>query len=538
MRIFRDEPNNKNVSIIDRISGEMMNFECGHKLYENGQRIIKEPKAKKTGDTGDAKSGKPIVNSFGQRDIKIYESYPQYEVDGVKIVLTPTVGVIYLPAADITERAQELYTRMTELTLEYEKEFGTPHLSRYAALETGTDHFTVVKCRNNSRATSFMRHVYDDVARSIHLLAPNDKLERIIGKARFTWIITDLNTLIYNIENFRSTRLPLGMQLYSIVYDPYNMLRHPNNTVLFDNITFNDFQVTQHLLAIRSYGALVPGTPLPPESKPEDPAKLRGINDDLRYNIEQMVYPEFVPCFSFSDYTIVLCPKRRGALELMYLLGNNADAPYRKLTGTMPIHSINQEIYQVDYQDVVPLAASDTCNKCQTPLYDDIYGVFPDSRENKCHLYCATCLHSNYYEDGRMSYTFDGQPLYKDTNVIARMKYPRGVDDVIDMIPTVLSNLDMTPIKDILRASFYEPIYHEEPVGTPFAVLIIGYDSQSNVTKNIKYVGYNGSVGSFINYAMHPDNTFQRLVGYENAIKGFSEAKIFNCWIVSTRNSG
>jgi hypothetical protein len=499
MRIFKDDPadtNGKKIGFMSKIIGEMLNFEVGKEVFRNGVRY---------------RTDKPA-------------SYPSFTVDGVRTTISTNYGVIYAPnSLDLPEFAKYLKEEIVAASEDLVRDLKANYEQRYAALETGSDHFTVLKAKNSSHGTSIAKYVYDDIIRRIYVTDGTERLEKIIG-ARFVWIICPLEILIDNVENYISPRLPITSQWFSIVYDKYDMLVHPNNTQLEDNLTFRDFRACHNVKSITSWGTI------PEDFETMDiekwPEKYRDSVKLAQENYKNnKCYPEFVPGFEYSDWEIRLCPKRQGRLEIIRHLGNFT--PYARIYN-FPITPLERDVYEVSYHDIRinnSPAESDVCRFCRTPLYDDVYAVFSNASSNECQVYCPVCMHAKFDADG--NYQVDGTPLYRETDIIGRFKHNRKVDEVID---TITFTTDGEIIKDILKHSFRGELTLDAANNSIYRALIFGYTPNCN-PESIKYIAWNGPLGKYAQYAHNPSQFLTRVAGQKMTDKVMQHTAVFHAFI-------
>lgn len=495
MRIFKDEPGSK-VGFMEKIVGEMINMEAGKEVYRNGIRL---------------RTDKPA-------------SYPSFIVDNVRTTISTNYGVIYIPSSlDMSDFVKYLKDAIVTTTEAYQRDSGNHYENRHAALETGSDHFTALKAKHTIRGTSMAKHVYEDVIRRIYITDGSERLEKIIGN-RFSWIVCPLEMLVDNVENYTSPRLPFTSQLFSIVYDKDNLLTHANDTLLMDNLTFRDFRTCANIKSVMAWGSI-----------PEDFADINLEEWPEKYRESAKVlqethksyncYPEYIPGFDYNEWELRLCPKRRGRLEIIRQLGNFL--PFSK-TFHLPVIPLDRDVYELSYHDVNIVntpAAVDVCRFCLTPLYDDVYAVFPKATSNECRIYCPVCIHARFDEVGM--FQADGNPLYNESDIIGRFTYPRTVAEVIDTIKFP-GNGDL--VKEIIKASFQGDLTIDANPYAIYRALLFG----TGTDENVKYIAWNGPVGKYVLYANGPTQMLIRSLGLSTASRVLENAVVFHAFIYNS----
>jgi hypothetical protein len=488
-----------------KVAGEMMNLETGKKLYSKGVR-------------------KPI-------EIKKAKSYPRFQYDGITTTIIASMGVVYLPNhMDLHDTSRQLFQTLNEFSIKYCRELRTDesHLNRYTHLESGNDHFTSLKAKNNLLDTSFGKGPFDNLMRRIYVPNTSERLDKLVG-SRFTWFVLNHDNLLDNIENYINPRIPIAAQLTSILYDPNKHFNYTDNYVLDDNITFRNLRICKGIISVNAFMDLTRDVmaikteiddleEVGPECKVL-PKYIGAIKELQSYFKNYSKYPEFIPGFTLNEWNIKLCSKRRGRFEIIRQFG---DFTIYNTNTKVVIYPI-KDIYEVSYDEITisngPDRSNTVCKKCNTPLYDDCYGLF-NKDSSICEAYCPVCMHASFNETGY--YASDGAMIYKTQSgkVVGRFTYPVTVNAVIDSIP----GIDDT-IRDILKASFQYNIIVDNSLNSPFSAL---YICPGDI-KTAKYIAWNGPINRFISYIWYPEHKIHKLA--KDKINEIMEkSKIFFYW--------
>ena len=165
---------------------------------------------------------------------------------------------------------------------------------------------------------------------------------------------------------------------------------------------------------------------------------------------------------------------------------------------------------------------NDACAKCLTPLYDEIYLTYNTINSPTAKAYCQVCMHSTYHQNGQIYLGEIRQEmtltrLYHGSSVLARTKYPRSYNQVIDMVPN-------ETIKEILRSMYSKKntviTQHDFPT-------LLFTDCQANQTEfdtNI-YVGFT-ALSHYFDYCYQKSST-QSVKPTRNQFMGLREQQIF-----------
>ncbi len=451
------------------IAGEMLNQEYGKKLFEDGKYIESDN----------------------------HEPLPEICYDGVKILIKPNFGLLYVD--DRVEAIRDDYTRWVKLLTSRVEALSTLINNKYdrskqfTTVECGEDGFTSMKIKIPYAGTKYFKETAQppkaNLDRAVYSAQSTliGSFREKIGLARFTWVVYPLSRIYHGI--IAGVHAPdANKALYSyftLVYDPSYVIRDhevPSNDVIQRDLTVKDIKYANEVLPIYSAGELnkediinrinskkqeatTPETPTeqPAQSNQDDSTdraimevSLDNIINSSKFTINELRYPGFIPGLNASNASrIMYCPKRLGALELIKQLGRFPLNDLQYIGYKVPIHPITQDVYDtVDpVIDNTPFP-NDACAKCLTPLYDDIYLTYNTVNSPTAKAYCPVCMHSCYHTNDNL-YLNNIDPaqmsgfkrLYHNTAVLAKTKYNRTYNQVIDMI----SN---ETIKEILRSMY------------------------------------------------------------------------------------
>lgn len=217
MRIIKDKILS---SAVLKIAGEMFNLEAHREVCQDGEWVERDK----------------------------YATYPRFAENGVTMLFYPTYGFIVIPndlnPGDII---QSLSSRLDIFSQKYHRKFKQSHLQEAAPLETGAAHFIALQTKNNLWNTVVSPKKHELNARAFHNMEEviDNELDKLLGNARFTWFVCSMSQVIGGIDA-KSGKIPLLGQVFTIMYDRDDMTIHKNNTVLFDNLTFKDFRMSQN----------------------------------------------------------------------------------------------------------------------------------------------------------------------------------------------------------------------------------------------------------------------------------------------------
>ena len=410
------------------------------------------------------------------------QKYPSFVINDIKTTLKSNIGCIFVPNEYINNFSMKFKTGIISMSEKFKKQLHFDHLQVYSSLETGTDHFTVLKVKNNIETTSTSKTKSDDIIKRKICINEFEKIEKLSLDAKFTWLIYDHNQFIDDLNNYSYRRIPIICQLVSIFYDPEHILNLTNNQIYVNNLSFKNFRIFKNLLNICTYGEITPD--FIDKYKYSNKLDLSNIIEIWKKNIKK---PEFLPGWNSFGLSIILCQHRRAGFEIIRHLGNK----YIYNTKYIPLCNIEHVIYQVDYSDVIIdhsiiAKANNICSHCDTPLYDDIYMIFEDKTSNIGKAYCAICLHSTFDPESHIVKR-DGEPLYKKSDIIARLKYPTKLSEIID-------HMEIDDILKNILLSSYNKIYLDYDEYLNNAMYL-------NFSSNQKYIGWSDGINNFLLYA-------------------------------------
>lgn len=507
--IIRNAGPNKMSTII----GEMLNFEVGRRLFVDGVYIQPSVESK-------SKDGSKSTD-------KEHEPYRTLVFDGVKVLIKPTFGYLFLDSSVVdmgeTDVASPTLDKWTKLLarriVDLESTIPTMLLIKYGRrdayfpVETGEDGFTTMKMRMRTFDTEYVKptgRIRTNPDRVIISGRVGYDNKEDFGHARFTWVVHPLETLFHGLlAAAASPDVTKATNAYfTFIYDPRRILS-PNDTTLVQNpksvielcnkeLIATDIDCMHQILPIMSGGLLKledlisnlklattgddDETTQDLSSGPSEPSetqitiapdekfnrllqisKIVGSRYLRRLSIDKLRFPGFIPGIQggLTGYRIAYCPKRLGAIEIIRQLGTVAVSGnhiHPDALMSVPIKSLNMNVYDIRYQDVfidnvsVP---NDLCKQCKTPLYDDIYLTYQNQSDKFAKAYCHVCMHAVFVAgqlcNPSVSYVDAASitTLYQGCSVLAKTRYPRSVDKVIDTI-------ESEQVREIVRG-FYSP---------------------------------------------------------------------------------
>lgn len=405
--------------------------------------------------------------------------YPVFEIDGVVTNIKSNMGFIFLPGSLVENFTHDFMKGITSMESAFESLSGFNHLQTYSALETGSDQYTLVKVKNRLELSAIGTNIPGIIKRRIYINENNDKLERIVGTARFTWVIYSIEQFTNDLFNFLNRKIPISCQLVSIMYDPFKIINLQDKKIYIDNLTFKNFYACKNLLNICTYGE-INSEFLEKYKNTENTSIMSLIRDINNYkNI-----PEFMPEW-LNENMISLCEKRKGAFEIIKHLGKWNIFRNSIMFNYVHIDILSINVYIVKYEDIIIDnidKENNICANCNTPLYDDIYVLFKNPQSNIGKSYCAICMHCQYNEDGTICR--NGYKIYSSTDILARTIYPVKVSQIISTIKT------SAIVQEILLLSFSS--MHME------------YDDETNIfllkSSSKNYIGWPYDLNSYNKY--------------------------------------
>lgn len=459
------------------VAGEMLNFELGKKMFANG-KYLEAP----------------------------HEPYENIYFEGVKTTIKRNFGIIYTHGGfSFDENFATLIDDMMNL-IPYE----LCNRNGYIPLECSDNGFTTMKAKINFSSdtvvetgnyklsiTNFERVIWNRSG------GEGRDIFEYIGLNKFTWMIMGFSQLINNITRNATTPTHRDhlLEYFTIIHDVNSYITPSNDEymeILDNNLKLTDFKFMKVISPITSYGMLSTEKIIEKltEYKKQKKKKLTEPNGKIKpdiidlyledqhrseltfYNFKNIKNPAYVPNLKYITNNILYCNKRLGAFEIIKNLGdankykiNKHNSYYGSydLSESLTIVPIDRSVHAVNYNDIIinntlnmSIKTSDhghendKCFYCGTPLYGDVYGIFPENN-NECVAVCPICMHTNWdIKNSKLPYygmrKNDVGTIYSTSlnSIIAKFQYPRSVDQVIDMI-----NMD-DHYKDIIR-SMYNP---------------------------------------------------------------------------------
>jgi hypothetical protein len=398
--------------------------------------------------------------------------YPQFNLDGVITSLRSRYGILYINDRLVKQVQDELFYISQQYEIQYDKH----HFNEEFITRTSAEQFTHLCVKGFNYTNSSRLFIFSN--KNLHKImrdAPSD--------TRFVWIVLSLSDLLREIEECDIS----GSinQLISIVYDYENYFIFRDNEFLSHELTFAYTKIGKFYKDVIYMG----------EVNEKTMALVKNHNTS-ESNILTHFYEhnknsaKFILSSILTTNIITLCAIRGGALEIIRHLGNWEI--YRKaLFDYIPVCEIQVPVYECTYSDVI---IDDTCSFCDTPLYDDIY-VCSNNLNKKVDAICNVCIHCAFISEESIYACANGYPLYSSCDVVGKLKHPRSFNEVLDLLPVD------TLVRNIIRASFNSA--HIENIDM--------HKSIHFATDSQKYIGWNGSISSFI--MLHP-----HLVTQENYI--------------------
>lgn len=518
-------------SMLSVIAGEMLNQEYGLKLFHEGKYI----------------------------ELEVHQSIPNICFDGVKILVKPNFGLLYVDERQ--EGISDDYMRWVKLLasrVEALAAFIPGRYSRsnqYTTVDNGEDGFTSMKIKIRYTGTKYCKESQipkGNHERSIFAasMAQIENFKEKIGLSRFTWIVYPLNRIYHSIhaaaENPNINKAL--MSYFTLVYDPTSVIRdhtNPANETILRDLTLLDIKYIKQVLPLYSAGVLNlndlineckpkrdPKTPdaLTPVQPVNDHAfaqvSLDNLTQHTKFHINQLRCPAFVPGLqSGRSFRIMYCPTRLGAIELIKQFGRFSFDNLAYNSYNLPVRAIGVDVFDIQMDQVVidnTPSQNDGCAKCLTPLYDNIYLTYNTHDSPTAKAYCSVCMHSSYNQNGDICYVRN-QPdqnvtrLYHNVSVLAKTKYPRTYNQVIDTIN------DET-VKEVLRAMYSATNTAVIKSGMLQFVFLECKANQRDFNPNI-YVGFE-NLGDYLDYCyQNPIHSNQ--VPARNVLMGANETQFY-----------
>lgn len=314
---------------------------------------------------------------------KKHEPYPIFSIDNELISIKTNTILVFLNELLIDKFISLLNEKLTEMSNIFLEKMKYNHLNIKVSMETGNDNFVSVKAIKK-----------DDISRNIIYNIKEEHIKYFIKSKS--------NIIIYNLDHLVKKSVNLYLfssicELCSIVYDNMNIFDLEDNKIYIDNITYKNIKCFKNIMF---------------------------ISNNKIYDKDPSSIPEYASSWD-TQGGIMVCTKRSIGFEIMKHYNEKIiQARYESIT------DIYNDIYNVKYYK--GMIDRDTCNLCNTPLYDLIYVIFLHKYSKKGIPYCGICMHSNYsLFDGKLLYDFTFRN-YRSTDYIAKVKYPRSLSDVIN----------------------------------------------------------------------------------------------------------
>lgn len=321
--------------------------------------------------------------------------------------------------------------------------------------------------------------------------------------AAFTWFYTNNIGDFLTVMSYDSyDTIPVTLQFSGIIYDPMHWFHFKHGETITRNLTFHDVKwVRDNLVKTCTYGNIdeVMQEAVKCDLKPTNAKRfplLLGVT--VKEYERHCKNPAYIPGFTRDDAGIHICPTRGPFFEIHKWLGRP-----EMFSGNVHIDSMfGVIIYDVELKDIVwgelrgkyekvptkvaentlfkSLKPEQVCQRCQIPLYDRAYAVFPDMNSRVGTPYCPTCMHQRYTETGLVD--MRGNLLCKG-KILASFTPALKLTDVLMMLP----NQDQEYL-DILQDKFTVHRYVEKENDKGGFVLVRG----------TRYIGLTGSLRAYI----------------------------------------
>lgn len=429
---------------VKTLAGEMLNLEKQKKIFVSGK--YQEPSIKsKTGEL-------------------IHPAYKDIEIDGVKTLITPVYGMLYVDCdlqsefeSNLQHAIETLELKIPRLTAKYN--------SNYAPVETGYHGFTSLKLETlyTKRTATYntirvKARTLEGSERAIFITDQYQihSYEEFLGIARFTWIVLHISHLISDIVRRCLEPVPYHIQHYlSIVYDPNNIFSQQCSTTPL----ITDFTCLKNYQPISSYGTFTleqlrelyktfkaENRVNPITIDYEQTSISQRLNDTWHKTVKSLYFNEYVPNPN-PHYSLNYSEKFFGAKELIKQLGRGHHIE-DLVSHQYKFVPVTVETYEALF-DKIEITNTDRCFACKTPLYDDIYVTAATHDLKACTAFCYVCMHSHTHtlDDGSILFRQGGNNLLAGGKMLVRTKYPRTRDQVIDMVT------DST-VREIIRSMY------------------------------------------------------------------------------------
>jgi len=471
------------------IAGEMLNIECGKKIFDNGVLIP------------------------GDR----HGTYPDIQHEGVRTIITTNYGIIYIPvlggningllANNWVINLKNTVSELTGVANHLLKKYG--RLDSYECIDTGECGFTSTKAKHNSYGNltyvcNTNRYISIKNLDRVIWVFPDcteKKLATELRGNRFTWMINDMDSLITTAVNNTISPNPSGFvdSYISICYDVNNVFDVQD--VLKRDLIATDLKSINEIVPIHSFGLIDKKfVKLSAKCFKGEIKKRKDVRTQLAsivsmipkaqfdYNIEQSVptdvYTNHQPLM--VGYKLIFHKKLKGGFELIRQLGlwkvyinlvRSNHIKTHRVDNSLVVNLSHVEIDNTVFPQKhkwdprnVPRATTDELNDfetettdelkqipvpndrcwhCHTPLCGKIYMAFDkNSSSNRGVAICGVCVCLKFDTSGLyVIRTWDMKPLITDNMRIAQTTFPRTTDQVIDRIT-------VDKVQEIVRSMF------------------------------------------------------------------------------------
>lgn len=446
------------------IAGEMLNIECGKKIFNNGVLI----------------------------DDNHHQTCPDIQYEGVRTIIKSNFGILFVPnnnekiegttVRKWVESINITLSEMREESLSLLKKYG--RIDAYECIETGENGFT------STRVKRFSENTHTNIVINTHEISSKN-FERVfwifpdmfsannsqLCKNRFTWAVRSNTKLLIDVcSSVTIPDIDTSIQSYlSICYDPDNWFNTPN--IVKKNLTISDIKFMGKFLPIHTFGIIdekfiddcrncFRGSPTKKAKALTNVGKLMNSPNLIKNELESYSFKDGVTNYTpiMTKYRIVYSQSKKGCYSIINILGNSIFAsivmPHSSTAeNSFGSHEVSfadvtidntiftpHNKYCIDVSDDTPVAddtpiPNDRCWQCHTPLYDDIYMAFKaGSQLPKGIAICPICAHTNFnhsFKDPTVRKYKHGVSIFSDDMIVGKTKFPRSCADVINMIEDV-----------------------------------------------------------------------------------------------------
>lgn len=413
---------------LDCVVGAMINFETGLLYYKNGELIPEEKD----------KDGKPKPRASSATYVRATRTITIKQFSSGLLMLA-TAGDPLLTS---------IAAKLNEMYVQAGFENADAPMYRRRCIHTAAEHLSSVTASIDERADP-EGNVFTP-RRFINLGGSTPRTG-----AGFTWYYTDsVDEFLSVMDHDSYENVPVTLQLSGIIYDPMNWFQFRHGEVITRNLTLRDVRwISERLVKTCTYGNIMTimndavKNDLKPLGEKRYPLLL-GITvkefDKHRKN------PAYIPGFTNVDSGIHICPARGPFFEIHKWLGRpemfsdvvSIDSMFGITIYDVLLKDITWAGLRGTYERVPPKVLEKTtwkalkpeqiCQRCQTPLYDDAYVVFPDLNSRQGTPYCAACMHQRYTDSGSIDPRGN---LLCNGKVLARFKPTLKLTDVLVLLP-------------------------------------------------------------------------------------------------------